>query len=168
MHSWIKKKKGFSLIEILVTLLILSSSMVIVSRIGSGNQQRVKRLEHYGKITRLMEQKISDLEFEWRRTSFDSIPSEARGDFEGEKHFSWSVVTQALSLPDPKALMSLTGDSQGGMALQVAQVTKQFLSQAVKELKLTIHYKKGSLKSAYSMTTYIVDHNKKIQVSGAL
>ena len=166
MPFLINKKKGFSLIEILVTLVILSGAMIIVSQIGSGNQQRVKKLKHYSKITQLMEQKISDLEFEWRRKNFDSIPESTKGNFEGEKHFSWSVVTQPLGLPDPKALMNLSGESQEGMAIQVAQVTKQFLSQAVRELKLTIHYKKGPLKSAYSMTTYIVDHNKKIQVSG--
>ena len=93
---------------------------------------------------------------------------EAKGDFKEEQHFSWSVATQPLSLPDPEVFLKATGQKAEGMALQVAQVTKQFLSQAVLELKLTIHYKKGKLKTAYSMTTYIVDHNKKIQLTGGL
>ena len=111
-----------------------------------------------------MERKITELEFEWQKQNFNSIPKEAKGDFEDEKYFSWSVKTQPLSLPDPQKIMSLLGQNQD-IAVQVAQKTTQFLSQTILEAKLTIHYKKGSLKSAYSLTTYIVDHKKQLQFS---
>ena len=161
-----KKNYGFTLIEILVTLVILSGALLVVSTIRDGNQKRLRKIEHYSKVTQLMEHKISELEFEWQRKSFNSIPKEDKGDFKEEKHFSWSLQTKPLSLPDPKTFMDMIGQSAEGMALQVAQVTTQFLSQAVLEVKLTIHYKKGDLKSAYSMTTYVVDHNKNIQFAG--
>lgn len=145
-----------------MALVILSGAMIIISRIWSGNHQRVRKIDDYHKIVQLMEKKITELEFEWRKKNFDSIPKEEKGDFEKEKHFSWSVKTQPLRLPDPQKIMNLLGQNQN-MAVQVAQTTTQFLSQAVIEAKLTIHYKRGDLKSAYSLTTYIVDHKKEIQ-----
>lgn len=164
MPGFIHKKTGFTLIEILVALVILTGSSIIISRIWSGNKQRVGKISDYHTISRLMEKKLTELEFEWRKTNFNSIPKEAKGDFKEEKYFSWSLKTQPLSLPDPQVLMTLLGHTQG-MAVQVAQTVTQFLSTAVLEAKLTIHYKKGPLKSAYSLSTYIVDHNKDIQVS---
>ena len=164
----LNKTKGFTLIEILIALVILSGFILSLGKMKAGNQKSLKKIEHYSKVTQLMESKISELEFEWRKKNFDNLPREAKGDFKEEKHFSWSVATQPLSLPDPELFLKATGQKAEGMALQIAQVTEQFLSQAVLELKLTIHYKKGKLKSAYSMTTYIVDHNKKIQLTGGL
>ena len=160
----IKKNKGFTLIETLVALVILAGAMIIISGIWSGNRQRVEKIGDYHKITQLMEKKIAELEFEWRKQNFDSIPKEQKGDFEEEKHFSWSVKTQPLTLPDPQKIMGLLGQNQGP-AVQIAQKTTQFLSQSILETKLTIHYKKGSLESAYSLTTYIVNHGKELQLS---
>ncbi|MDE0118529.1 MAG: type II secretion system protein [Bdellovibrionales bacterium] len=164
MHLSINKKKGFTLIEILIALVILAGATIIISRIWFGNTKRIQKISNYHKIVELMEKKISELEFDWRKKNFDSIPREDKGNFEGEKHFSWSVKTQPLTLPDPQSLMNLLGQSDD-MAIQVSQVTIQFLSQAIIEAKLTIHYKKGPLESAYSLTTYIVDHNKQIPLS---
>ena len=164
MNCRMSKKQGFTLLEVLMALVILAGATMIISRIWHGNRQRVGKIHNYHKVTHLMEQKITELEFEWRKKNFDSIPKTAKGAFEGEKHFSWSVTTQPLTLPDPQTLLGFTGQAQG-MVMQVAKITSQFLSEAVLEAKLTIHYKKGLRKSAYSLTTYIVDHNKEIQVN---
>lgn len=164
MTYFIKKNKGFTLIEILISLLILAGSTLIISRIGSGNQKRTIKINDYHTIVHLMETKIAELEFEWRKKNFDSIPKELKGEFETEKHFSWSVKTQKLNLSNPQQLMKL-GDQQKDFSLKILKVISEFLSSAILETKLTIHYKKGIFKSAYSMTTYIVDHNKEVQLS---
>ncbi len=159
-----KKINGFTLIEVLVALVILSGSMIIISNIWSGNKKRVGKIIDYHKVVQLMEQKISELEFEWQRKNFNSIPREEKGVFEEEKYFSWSVKTRALVLPNPQTLMNLVEQNQE-IVTQVSEITTQFLSEAVLEAKLTIHYKRGDLKSAYSLTTYIIDHNKEIQIA---
>ena len=167
MFKKISKKKGFTLIEILVALIILAGATVIVSKIWVSNRQRMTKIDTYHKVVQLMESKMSELEFEWRKIKFNSIPKEAKGDFKKEKYFSWTVKTRPLKLPDPKHLLNLFGQNQSqGVALQVAQVTTDFLSQAVLETKLTIHYQKGKLKNAYSLTTYMVDHTKSISMPG--
>ena len=164
MHRWIHKKAGFTLIEIVIALAILAGATIIISRIWSGNRQRVHKISDYHKIVQLMEQKINELEFEWRVKNFQSIPREQKGDFPEEENFSWSVKTQPLSLPDPQLLLNSIKQNQD-MVLKVAKTTNQLLSQAVLEAKLTIHYKKGLFKSKYSLTTYIIDHKREIQLS---
>ena len=164
MRRFINQKKGFTLIEIVIALTILSAATITISRIWYGNRQRVSKINDYHKIAQLMEQKISELEFEWRVKNFQSIQREQEGDFPEEENFSWSVKIQPLNLPDPQQYLSSLKQNQD-MALKVAKTSNLLLSQAVLEAKLTIHYKKGLLKSAYSLTTYIVDHKREIQLS---
>ena len=159
----LNKKRGFTLIEVLIALVILSGATIIMSRIWAGNQQRVRKIADYHKVVYLMEKKITELEFEWRKKNFNYIPKEEKGDFKEEQYFSWSVKTQPLKLPDLQKITSLTGQNNE-IINQVVLVTSQLLSQSVLEAKLTIHYKRGALKSAYSLTTYIVDHNKEVKI----
>ena len=154
-------QRGFSLVEVLSALVILSGVFLILGEIRSGNRKRIAKTGDYYKVVYLMEQKIVELEFDWRKKSFSSIPKEDKGDFSEEKYFSWSVKTQPLEVPDPAVVMSHLGQSDA-YATQVARVSAQFLEEAVLEVKLTIHYKKGDLKSDYSIATYFVDHAKKI------
>ena len=159
-----KKIKGFTLIEVLVAMAILSGSMIIISNIWSGNKKRVQKIGDYHKVTQLMEQKISELETEWRRKNFNSIPREEKGVFDEEKHFSWSVKTRPFEGANPQDLIS-SYEENSDIVTQITQVIDQFLSETILEAKFTIHYKRGKLKSDYSLTTYIVDHSKEIQVS---
>jgi len=164
---YFNKKQGFTLAEILIAMIILSGAALIVSRIWFGNQQRVIKISDYHKVSQLMEKKMSDLEFEWRKKKFNLIPKEEKGDFEEEEYFSWSVKTQAITLPDPQQIINLFGEGKQGQTIlnMIAQTITQHLSETVLEAKLTIHYKRGILKNAYSMTTYIVDHEKPLPIS---
>ena len=162
-------QRGFSLIEVLSALVVLSGVFLILGEIRSGNRKRIAKTGDYHKVVYLMEQKMVELEFDWRKKSFSSIPKEDKGDFPEENYFSWSVKTQALEVPDPAVVMNHLGQSEP-FANQVARVSAEFLEEAVLEVKLTIHYKKGDLKSDYSIATYFVDHAKEISFlnSGAL
>ncbi len=153
--------KGFTLIEMIVALMILSSSVILLSRMKSGNKNRIDKSYHYHKAVLLLEQKITELELEWSSQSFDSIPTEQKGQFTTQKDFSWSVKTKPLSMPSAEDMFkSLGADSD--IVLYIIRTTSEFLTSSIKEVKVTVHYNKHKKKSSYSLSTYIVDYSKNI------
>ncbi len=160
-----KKFRGFTLIEMVIALMILSGAVVIVSKMKFGNRQRTGKAHYYHKAVQLLEQKITELELEWSGQNFQSIPEEQNGSFENEKDFSWSVRTQPLQLPPSENMIKQFGNNTNEMVFYVAQTITTFLSQSVREARLTIYYKKDKSKHSYSLTTYIVDYTNEIQFS---
>ena len=157
----LKQKKGFTLVEILVALIIFSSTAVILSNIRSGNLQRIEKIQHYRKAIELLENKMTELEFEWSKKALHTIPDSEEGDFENEKHFSWSVKTQPIELPNPQKMLSMFGEVNNETAGQVIGNIQKLLSSSILEIKLTVHFSKNSRKNSYSLSTYIVDYTQK-------
>ena len=158
----LKQNKGFTLVEILVALIIFSSTAMILSNIRSGNLQRMEKIQHYRKAIELLENKMTELEFEWGKKALHTIPDSEEGDFENEKNFSWSVKTQALQLTDYQQLLSLAGEEVNNeMVQQVMNNIQQLLSSSILEVKLTVHFKQNTKQNSYSLSTYIVDYTQK-------
>ena len=157
----LNKKAGFTLIELLTALVILAGSTIIISRIWSGNRQRVGKIGDYHHISRLMERKITELEFEWRKKNFNSIPRQAKGEFKEEKHFSWSVKTQPINLLESQQMLNLVTQANNDMAQQIMGAIQKLLSSSILEIKLTVHFNKKQKKTSYSLSTYIVDYTQK-------
>ena len=161
----LKKHKGFTLIEILVALVILSSAVMILLGLQSSNTKRVQKAVYYHKAVQLLERKITELEIEWSKTSILNLPDSDSGTFEDEPEFSWTLQIQSIPLPNPEQQLQELNVKNAAAAMLV-QSANQFLSQSIKEAQLTIHQKKGPNNSKYSLTTYIVDYTQSISIGG--
>ena len=160
----LKKSAGFTLIEILVALIILSSTIMILLGLRSGNTKRIQKSSYYHKAVQLLERKITELEIEWNKTNILYLPDSDSGTFEDEPDFSWTLQIQALSIPDPTETLQQRG-ATSGTTVMIIQTANRFLSQSIREARLTVHHKKGQNSSKYSLTTYIVDYSQNIDIS---
>ena len=157
----LKENTGFTLIEILVALTIFSSAAVILSNIRTGNLQRMEKIQNYRKAIELLENKMTELEFEWSKKAIHTIPDSEEGDFENEKGFSWSVKTQPINLLESQQMLNFATQTNNDMAQQIVGTIQKLLSSSILEVKLTVHFSKSSRKVSYSLSTYIVDYTQK-------
>ena len=157
------KPFGFTLIEILVALMVLSGAAVILMGIRSGNAHRMDKVRSYQKVVMLLERKMSELEVEWFRGGFASIPREGKGVFKEDPEFSWSVETKPIEITDLQN--SVDPRAWDENALLIIRSARQFLSRSIKEARLTVHHRRGLKTSRYSLTTYIVNYDQDIQLS---
>ena len=151
--------KGFSLIEVLASLLVLSGLMAVIVQLSYGNVRRVKKAQRLEKTAQLLEFKMQELEEQFKSRP-SSFPEQAEGSFEQEEHYSWSYTVQPLSTLPPRILLSVAQIPDNELNLQMAGTLTEVLSEAVKELKLTVYHnreKRGQKEFSYSLSAYFVN-----------
>ena len=101
---------------------------------------RLNKTQVSFEAAQLLEQKMSEIEYEFRPQPLESIPDEQEGDFGSDfPKFTWKMEAKKLEFPD---LTLLLGE-QGGVDQMTNMVMKQMsktLSQAIKEVRVTVYY----------------------------
>ena len=151
--------KGFSLVEVLVSVLILAGLISIVVQLSYGNTRRMRKSLQLEKIASLLELKMLDLEEEFKGEKISDLPEQGEGEFENEKHYFWGYKTQPLALPPLETLLSLIQLPKNELNIKMVNTLINVLSGTVVELKLTVHYGGGREKPlSYSLVSYFVNY----------
>jgi general secretion pathway protein I len=114
-------KRGFTLLEVMISLAILAVSLVAVSGLNGG----AVAMHAYGRratqATLLLRGKMLDVEDELQKNGFSDFDDEKHGDFsdEGAAGYAWSaeVLKPDVQL-DPAQLLSLVGAGGQGQSGQ--------------------------------------------------
>ncbi|MGZ6125608.1 MAG: type IV pilus modification PilV family protein, partial [Myxococcales bacterium] len=111
-------KRGFTLLEVMISLAILAIALVALSGLNGG----AVAMHAYGRrateATLLLRSKMLDVEEDLQKSGFSDFDDEKHGDFtdDGAPGYAWSaeVLKPDVQL-DPAQLISLIGGgSQGG------------------------------------------------------
>lgn len=165
LHGNSRPQKGFTLLETVIAVAILSSALLLLSNSWGGAFMRVKKTQTSFEAAAMLERKMNDIELEWRGKTLDEIPEEKDGDFgEESKQYTWKMTSKKLEFPD---LSSALTAKEGGASQMLMMVVKQLvetLSKTIKEVTVTVIYKPENAKKAieYSVTTYFVDYDKEM------
>lgn len=146
LHS----NKGMSFIEVMYSLLVLSSTIILLNQIASQSTKHLERSKRYYIISNLMEQKLTELEIDFQKEGPIVLKDTELENFEDYPDFSWSLKTAPASLfhdssDDPEEIQSIKKEL-------IAKI-----SELVIEVQLTIHYTQLKKKADYTITTYFVN-----------
>ncbi|MFN7904559.1 MAG: type II secretion system protein [Pseudobdellovibrionaceae bacterium] len=165
-----KNKSGFSLLEVIISMVILSSGVILLVSSWANSYKRLNKTQVQFEMAALLERKMVELRKEYEGKPLESIDEEKAEDFgEDYPQYSWKMKSQELEFPDLTALLvSEDGGATQEMLTLVKTMTEHF-NKSVKEVKVTvIHKNKGNAKPIeFSVTTYFVDYDKEIAMPGA-
>lgn len=149
---------GFTLVEVLVAVAILSGALIVVGSTWSGNFLRVRKANLYNNAATLLEKKMAELRAEFVHMQVDEIPESKAGDFGSEfAQYRWAFKSQRFKMPNLASIMIADGGADQ-MLLTLIEQTKQQIENAVKEGTVTIFVKGPSNKEVeFSATTYFVN-----------
>ena len=73
-------RKAFTLIEVILALMVMSSGLFILVNAWSGTYNRLRKTQIQVQMAALLERKVTEIEREYKNKSLDSIPEEKEDD----------------------------------------------------------------------------------------
>ncbi len=164
------KKTGFTLLETLIAMIIMSTGILLDANAWSGNTQRLQKAKINNSVAYLLQKKMTEIEIAYKDKPVEEIPETDAGDFskDGKEfaQYKWTMKTRDFEMPNlSDALSSKDGGTNEMIIFMIGQVT-DFISKVVKEVTVTIIYtgkiSKREIKN--SVTSYFIDYKKEMSL----
>jgi general secretion pathway protein I len=159
-------QKGFTLIEVLVALLILTAGIIVLSTSWSGNFMRIRKSALYNDVATLLQRKMVETEAKYR-LKIKEIPDEDEGDF-GTDHpqYTWRLKSRDLKLPDISAVLMSQEEHPDETMMAMLKQVSETLSKAIKEVKVSVIVKRNGKELEFAATEYFVDYAQDFSLGG--
>ncbi|KHD87748.1 MAG: general secretion pathway protein GspI [Bdellovibrio sp. ArHS] len=158
-----RNRKGFTLIETVMALVILSSGLLLLANSWSGSFMRVRKTQLSTEVAALLERKMVEVEMEYQGKPLDSIPEEKEDDFGSEyPQYSWRMTSKEFEVPDFSATLTAQAGGADELTLTIMKTLAEHLGKSIKEVKVTVIYKGAKKPLEFSATQYFVDYDKQL------
>jgi len=170
MKSLNAPMRGFTLLETLIAMIIMSGGILLVANAWSGNTQRLQKSKINNTVAFLLQKKMTEIEIFYKDKDILEIPETDSGDFtkDGKEfaQYKWSMKARDFEMP---SLTDLLTSKEGGtnemLVFMISQVT-EFINKVIKEVTVTIIYTgkltKREIKN--SVTSYFIDYKKELSL----
>ena len=161
-------KKAFTLIEVILALMVMSSGLLILVNAWTGTYSRLRKTQVQVQMAALLERKVTEIEREYKNKSLDSIPDAKEDDFGSDiPEYSWSMKSRKLEIPDLSSILTSKAGGANEDLLRIMKAFSEHLSKSIKEVKITIIFKSPKKPLTADVTIYIVDYNRPLPIPGA-
>jgi prepilin-type N-terminal cleavage/methylation domain-containing protein len=185
LHRLRQLARGFTLLEVMVTLAILGMSLVAISRSQQNSIRAANRAKWMTVAVMLARYKMVEAEDTLFEEGFSDFDEKETGDFkdEGFDRYTYSLKVDKIELPasmNADSLVSAFGGSgdadsdrgdaeskqQGMMSLGAQMLSKQFemirnvLEQSIRRVEVTVEWQEGTQTRVVSVAGYFTDPRK--------
>lgn len=163
---------GFTLMETLVAVMIMTGGLIVIGSSWSSNLMRIEKARVNANMAALLERKMTELDLLYRGKHLNEIKEEDSGEFTEEfVGYRWEMRSKEFEMPNlTSALGGNNADSsQSEMLALIARTVTEYVKTSVKEVTVTVYYKSKRAKSKemkQSVATYFVDYTKPVNVPG--
>ncbi|MFN7454105.1 MAG: type II secretion system protein [Pseudobdellovibrionaceae bacterium] len=161
-------RKGFTLIEVMMAIVIMASTLILLANSWSGAFNRLRKTQNNFEVAALLERKMAEIELQYRGKSTDEIPELLEDGFGDDyPQYRWKMESSKLEFPD---MSSLIPESPGGQTELLPSIIRQMgeaISNSVKEVRVTVLFTPPDTTKTltYSVTTYFVDYDKEVPLT---
>lgn len=112
--SELRRQRGFTLLEIMISLAILGAALVVLLSMSSADIRASHKAKLLTIATGLARGKMLDIEEELLRTGFQDTAEQMDGDFEaeGQPKFTWKAMIEKVQLPEAATIASAAEGSK--------------------------------------------------------
>ncbi len=173
------KNKGFSFVEVLVAMVILSISLVVLINAQARSLDLVGRTRSLDKATTLAISKMTELLEEVKQKGLGTLRDEENGEFDQAKHpdFRWRYWKVAVPAPDFGAMLNAVAgtseedaSNQGNAALLAGplKMIAKAWGEGLRELHVEVKWGTGKNERSYELVTHLIAQDAISQVQGLI
>jgi general secretion pathway protein I len=167
MRGRYKYNSGFTIIEVLIAMIILSGGILVIANSWSGNYNRLQKSRINNTMGHLLQKKMVELEIEYKNKPIDEIKEEDSGTFSEYKGFTWTMKSQEFEMPDLSSALVAQNDGTDEQTLIIVKQVTEYIRKTVKEVTVTVSYRTPKAKKpiTHEVTTYFVDFKKEVPLT---
>lgn len=165
-----RNEGGFTLLEVIIAMAIMVIALSSILSMESSAINASAKAKTLNVVTMLARGRMIGTEYMIEGKTFEEVRPEDGGTFDPPyQDYRWTSKIKEVEFPNLVA--GAANKKEGGsggedevMATMSKLVTK-FLSKAVREVNVTVYWKKGTGEQSYTLTTYWVDLNHEFSLS---
>ncbi len=175
----VRGTEGFTLLEVMIAMAIMLVAFSSILMVQSNGLQSSARAREINTVSMLMKQQLLETEFAIENKTFDEVKKEDAGQFkEPFQEYSWKREVKEIKFPNLTSLANAGGDAsasagssssdsnaQGGVAEQMSRLVTNFLSKALREVQVSVTWKRNNSNQKISISMYWVDLNSAFQIT---
>jgi prepilin-type N-terminal cleavage/methylation domain-containing protein len=159
-------RSGFTLLEVIIAVTIMVMAFGAILSVESNSINATTRAREINQITMLARGKMVELEYKVEGKTFEEVRPSESGSFEPPyETYQWKTEIKEIKFPSMD--MGGGGKEEGTnqIAEQLTKLLANFFTKAIREMVVTISYKRGGGDMSYSVSTYWVNLNQEFQTS---
>jgi prepilin-type N-terminal cleavage/methylation domain-containing protein len=171
---------GFTLLEVMIAMAIMLVSFSSILAIQSSSMNSALRSRQIHEVGMLARWAMAQTEVEVIGKKFDEIREEESGQFEEPyQDYTWTRKVKEITMPNLAGIAKAAQDANAGanaskseeeeknsaILEQMTKVITNFLSKAVREVTLTVSWKRGATTQKYELAMYWVDLNSDFAIN---
>ncbi len=168
----LRSRDGFTLLETMIAMAIMMvafSSILMVQSSSINTSAKAKQMNVVAMLSRNL---LIETEGLIETKKFEEIRSEEKGQFpDPYQDYTWTREVKEVTLPDLSALFAppeggAADPAAGGQSTELlGKLVTNYLSKAVREVIVTITWKRGDGTQNFAVSMYWVDLNSAFQLS---
>lgn len=184
MKTFLRKlrmpESGFTLLEVMIAMAIMLVAFSSILAIQSSSMSSALKSRQIHEVSMLARWAIAQTEVEISGKKFDELPEELSGTFASPyQDYTWTRKIVEVKLPNlqglSKAVSAANAGESGGnreddeqnsaIMEQMTKVITNFLSKAIRQVTMTVHWKRGAFDQSYDVAMYWVDLDSEFQIN---
>lgn len=164
--------QGFTLLEVIIAITIMVLAFAAILSVESNSINATIRAKEMNIVAMLARGKMIEAEYKVEGKTFDEVSKLQEGAFDAPyESFKWKTEVKEIKFPNMNMGAGAKnagggGDDQGNQYAELLmKLVTNYFTKAVRELDVTVLWKRNSADVTYTVSTYWVDLNHEFDTS---
>lgn len=155
--KFLAANSGFTLLEVMIAIAIMAVGFASILMVETASIRAMERTIEMNTVAMLAKNQMVEAELEFQERTFGEVKEEDHGTFKApHDKYSWTREIKEIKFPEFR--MSAGSQSTVAAAAElIGKLITKFLSNALREVTVTISWQKGPGTKSFAITTYWVD-----------